>query len=409
MEYVPRLVDAELERLLGAFPAVVVVGPRACGKTTTAARRAASVMRLDQPATAASVRADPDEALRSRAEPALLDEWQDVAEVLGAVKRAIDTDPHPGRFVLTGSVTAHLDAVSWPGTGRLVRLPMRTMTQRELAGRVEDRPSLREVLTGQVAPNERVDLGGYVDRALAGGFPQAVVLEDARDRRTWLDSYVEELVTRDVARLGSVRDAGRLRRYLQAWALNSAGIVDDATIWMAAGIDRRTHLAYEQLLADTFVVDVVPSWSTNRLKRVVMTPKRYIADSGLMAAAARIGRGDVLGDATLLGRVIDTFVHHQIAGHLATDPDRPSIHHVRTAGGRQEVDLLLEMDGGRVLAVEVKAGSAPTRTDARHLFWLRDELGASFVAGAVLHTGPEIFRFDESVAAIPISSLWATG
>lgn len=409
MDYLPRLVDAELAHLTSVFPAVLLVGPRACGKTTTAARVARSVSRLDEPAVAAAVRADPDDALRTRAEPALIDEWQDVPEVLGAVKRAVDTDPRPGRFVLTGSVTAQLEAVSWPGTGRLVRMPMRPMTQREMGGRVDGRPSLREVLSGLVAPAERVGVGECVERALRGGFPSAVALADARDRRIWLDGYVEELVTRDVARLGGARDAGRLRRYLQAWALNSAGIVDDATIHTAAGIDRRTHLAYEQLLRDTFVVDVVPSWSTNRLKRVVMAPKRYVSDSGLMAAAARIGRDDVLNDATLLGRVIDTFVHSEIAGHVATDPDRPTLHHFRTAGGRHEVDLLLELDGGRVIAVEVKAGAAPTRADARHLLWLRDELGSSFVAGAVLHTGPEVIRLDDRVSAVPIASLWSNG
>lgn len=102
-----------------------------------------------------------------------------------------------------------------------------------------------------------------------------------------------------------------------------------------------------------------------------------------MAAAARVGRDDVLNDATL--------------------------HHVRTAAGRQEIDLLLEFDGGRVIAVEVKAGAAPTRADARHLLWLRDELGASFVAGAVLHTGPEVIRLDDRIAAIPIASLWSNG
>ena len=215
-------------------------------------------------------------------------------------------------------------------------------------------------------------------------------------------------MTRDIARLGGGRDARRLRRYLQAWALNSAGIVDDTTIHAAAAIDRRTHLAYERLLSDLFVVDLVPSWSTNRLKRVVQAPKRYLCDVGLMAAAARFGPDDVMNDASLLDRVIDTFVFAQVAAHASVDDDDPQLSHVRTVGGRQEVDLLLEFDGGRVVGVEVKAGASPSRDDARHLFWMQEELGSSFEAGVVFHTGPEIIRFSERIAAIPISALWGT-
>ena len=232
MEYVPRLIDAELERLVDVFPALMVVGPRACGKTTTSLRHSSTAVRLDQPAMANVFRADPDAALRERAEPVLLDEWQDVPEVLGAVKRAVDVEPRAGRYVLTGSVSAELDSASWPGTGRLIRVPMFPMTVRERLGLVDRRPGLAAVLRGEVRlPDERPDLAGYVDVALAGGFPEAAQLSEVGDRRVWFESYLDQVVTRDVARLGERRDPDRLRRYLQAWALNSAGSADDVTIY----------------------------------------------------------------------------------------------------------------------------------------------------------------------------------
>ena len=264
VEYVDRLLDDELERVLGAFAAVMVVGPRASGKTTTSMRLAASVVRLDQPAMANVFRFDPDAALAERAEPVLLDEWQDVPEVLGAVKRSVDAESRPARFVLTGSVSGEVEAASWPGTGRLIRVPMYAMTVRETVGAVRDRPSLAAVLRGEVRlPAERPDLMGYLDRALTGGFPEAVRLDSAVDRRLWLDSYIDQMVSRDVERVGGRRDPNRLRRYLQAWALNSAGAADDVTIYRAVGLDRRTHTAYEQLLLDMFVGELVPAWSTN--------------------------------------------------------------------------------------------------------------------------------------------------
>ena len=407
VEYVDRLVDDELERVLGAFPAVMVVGPRACGKTTTSMRLAESVVRLDQPAMANVFRFDPDAALAERDEPVLLDEWQDVPEVLGAVKRSVDLVSRPGRFVLTGSVSGEVEAASWPGTGRLIRVPMYGMTVRETIGAVRGRPSLAAVLRGEVQlPSERPDLLGYLDRALTGGFPEAVRLDSPVDRRQWLDSYIDQMVSRDVDRVGERRDPNRLRRYLQAWALNSAGAADDVTIYRTVGIDRRTHVAYEQLLINMFVAELVPAWSTNRLKRLVRSPKRYVVDPAMMAAAARIGRSDVLDDAGLLGRIVDTFVASEIRSHAAVEPSRPQMFHLRTEGGRQEIDLLLEYDGGQAFAIEVKASAIPTISDGRHLVWLRDELGDRFAGGVVFHTGPEMLELSDRIKAIPVCALW---
>lgn len=407
MAYLERLIDAELQRVTARFPCVLVLGPRACGKTTSAERLAASVTRLDRPAIANVFRADPDVALASRAEPALLDEWQDVPEVLGAVKRAVDSESRPGRFILTGSVSAGLDAAVWPGTGRVIRLPMASMTQREKLARVTDRPLITDVLTGHVSlPNAVPTLTDYVDMALISGFPEAIALDDPRDQRTWLNSYVEQLVTRDAGRVAEGRDAAKLRSYFQAWALNSAGIVDDTTIYDCIGLNRRTHVAYEQLLTSLFVAELIPAWTSNRLKRLVLTPKRYITDTGLMAAAARIGKTDIMESTDLLGRVIDTLVFNELRAHLAVDEAPSTLHHIRTQGGREEIDLVIEFDGGRVIGIEITATASPDRKDAKHLFWLRERLGDRFTGGVVFHTGPEIIDFGDRVVALPICALW---
>jgi uncharacterized protein len=407
MDYRPRLIDQRLERALRVFPSVSLVGPRASGKTTSAARLATSVTRLDVPATAAVFASDVDAALAVRARPALLDEWQHVPSILGAVKRAVDADSAPGQFILTGSVTAELDHDTWAGTGRVIRLSMGTMTRAETLGSIDALPALRAMLSGQVQmPTEVPDIVGYVDLALRGGFPEATVLDDWRDRRLWMDSYVDQLVNRDAVADG--RDAARLRQYLQSWALNSAGIVDDVTLYGAAGIDRRTHLAYEQLLVNLFVAQIVPAWTSNRFKRLVLAPKRYICDSALMAGSARIGRDDVLSNDDLLGRIVDTFVFNELSARVGADDDRATLHHLRTAGGRQEVDLIVEFDGGHLYGVEVKATSVPTPRHARHLIWMRDELGASFAGGVVLHTGPEIIELADRIIALPICALWGT-
>src|SRR5713226_5532354 len=135
--YRPRLIDQELARLFAQLPAILLTGPRAAGKTTTARQHARTIIRLDQDIEAAAFRADPDAVLRTLPEPVLLDEWQAVPGVLGAVKRAVDDDPRPGRFLLTGSVRAEIEAETWPGTGRVVRMPLFGLSEREIEGRID--------------------------------------------------------------------------------------------------------------------------------------------------------------------------------------------------------------------------------------------------------------------------------
>lgn len=163
---------------MATFPAVMITGPRAAGKTTTAAQTVAQVNRLDEPGMAALYRADPDAALRRATLPLLIDEWQEVPEVLGAVKRWVDRDSSPGQFVLTGSVRAELDNETWPGTGRVVRMDMYPLTEREVLGSTANKDgSFLARLAHQGAesltlPDTIPDIDGYIAAALRGGFPE---------------------------------------------------------------------------------------------------------------------------------------------------------------------------------------------------------------------------------------------
>ncbi|HEX9823095.1 MAG TPA: DUF4143 domain-containing protein [Actinomycetota bacterium] len=409
MEYHARHVEGLIQELLGELPALLIVGPRATGKTTTASRYARTIVRLDRPAEAVAFRADPDAALRTLEEPVLLDEWQAVPEVLGAVKRSVDQDPSPGRYLLTGSVRADLEAETWPGTGRVVRVPMYGLTVREQLARAETTPFFDRVESGAelTVPADAPDLRGYVEMALRSGFPEAALHLSQSARERWLGSYVDQLLTRDAAQLEGGRDPNRLRRYLEAYALNSAGIVTEKTLFEAAGINRKTANAYERLLANLLIVEAVPAWTSNRLKRLVLSPKQYLVDPALLAATLRLDVNGVLRDGDLLGRVTDTFVMAQIRAELAVSATRPRVYHLRTEQGRHEIDVLGELAGRGIVAIEVKTQAAPDRESARHLSWLRERLGDRFVAGLVLHTGHRIYSLGDRVRAVPISTLWA--
>lgn len=409
VDYRPRLIDGLLSELSTELPALFVTGPRAAGKTTTAARRARTVVRLDREAEAVAFRADPDAALRGLPEPILIDEWQVVPGVLGAVKRAVDERPSPGRFLVAGSVRGDLEGETWPGTGRLTRIPLFGMTIREQIGLGAFTPFLDRVASGaDLTPADATpDLRGYVELLLRGGFPEpALRLGDAA-RRRWLESYIDQLLTRDAEQVEHGRDPIRLRRYLEAYTLNTAGIAGDVTLIEAAGINRQTALAYERLLMNLLVVEALPAWTSNRLKRLILSPKRYVIDTGLAAAALGLDVDLVMRDGDLLGRLLDTFVVAQLRAELAVTASRPRLYHLRQQDGRIEVDVLAELSGGRLVGLEIKADAAPTTRSARHLATIRDRYADRFVAGVVLHTGPHVYRLGDRLLAAPISTLWA--
>ncbi|WP_129667710.1 ATP-binding protein [Phytoactinopolyspora endophytica] len=410
--YLQRFIDPLIDELMADLPAIMLLGPRATGKTTTAARHARSVVRLDEAAAATAFEADPDAALRRYAEPILLDEWQAVPGVLGAVKRATDTGHGAGRFILTGSVRAEWDGSNWPGTGRVIRVDMTGISMREADGLSSPSTFLDTIRAGRAEsvtlPPATPDLGDYVDMALRGGFPDTMLSTSARARRRWIDSYVHHVIHRDVEWLGaSRRDPELLRTYFEATALNMAGVPDHKTLYEAAGISRTTADDYDKLLRNLLVTVSVPAWWTNRLKRLIRSPKRYLADPALAVGLLGVDTQTVLSDGDLLGRVLDNFVYTQLRAELSVMDVGTRLYHLRQEGGRREIDLLIDMGAVGVIGIEIKAKAGPGREHARHLEWLRDELGDQFLAGVVLHTGPHAYQLAERIIAAPICTLWS--
>lgn len=415
-KYVPRDAESWVSELLHDVPAVMMVGPRACGKTTMALRHAKTVLRLDRPEVAAAMAADPEGVLRDAIaeSPILVDEWQLVPSCLAAAKRLIDADDLPGCFLFTGSAMDEIGPHAWPATGRFVRVPVWGLTRREIetgrrAGTFFDRVATDGFNGEFPLPSiaRRPNTTGYIERALQSGFPQALKRSSERTRVAWLNSYIDHLVARDAALIAEVRDTSKLRRYLKVLAASTAGIPTLVTLLDASGLNRETAQRYDQLLERLFVVEQVPAWSSNRLNRLSMLPKRYVCDSALAAALVGADLRTILRDGDLLGRVMDTFVAAQLRPELTFGVSPVTMHHLRQ-DGRKEVDLLLERADGAVIAIEIKAATTVASHDARHVCWLRDQLGTDmFKAGIVFYTGTHPLQLDERIWAVPICTLWA--
>lgn len=411
-DYIPRLVDVALAETLAGLPAAMLVGPRACGKTTTARRHAATVVRLDRPLESGPFRDDPDAVLGELDEPILLDEWQLVPDVLAAVKRSIDDHGGVNRFVLTGSVRAELLEATWAATGRVVRLTQWGLTERELIGDVRAPSIFDRLFAGEAAmlrpPTPAPGLKDYIDLALRGMFPEIAITSTAPLRRRWLTAYVDQLLLRDASLVDDRRDPVRLRRYLNAVCANTAGVVEHKTLFDAAGINRETAVAYDSLFETLFLAEQVPAWHSNRLNRLTRTAKRYVTDPAIAAAVLGIDARAVLRNADLLGRLIDSSVVSQLRPEAALAESMPTLYHLRHDRGLHEIDLVAEAPDGRIVAIEIKSSAAPTSHDAVHLAWLRDRLGDAFVCGVVFHTGPRRFALGERIEALPIATIWGS-
>ena len=427
MPYQTRIIDAELDELLPALPAIAVEGAKGVGKTATAERRAASVIHLDEPAQRAIAEADVT-ALLQRQPPVLLDEWQRVPAVWDAVRRAVDAGAPPGRFLLTGSALPP-EQPAHSGAGRIVSLRMRPMT---LPERGIGTPSvgLRTLLSGRkpaLSGSTPVKLADYVREILHSGFPAFRALR-GRALRTQLDSYLARIVDRDFKEQGiAVRRPETLRRWMTAYAAATSTTASLEKIRDAATGDERekpgkaTGLLYREVLERLWIVDPVPPWlpSNSQLTALAQAPKHQLVDPALAARLLRVDAAALLEAApvegpvpalaprnsTLLGRLFEALVTMNV--RVFAQAAEASVHHLRTHAGRQEIDLLVARDARRVVAIEVKLSAHVDDADVRHLYWLKEQIGHDLLDAIVVTTGPQAYRRRDGIGVVPAALLGA--
>jgi len=395
------------EELLPTFPALMVVGPRGCGKSTSMGRFADATLDLSEPGDRLAATEDPDGALAITDGTLLVDEWQEAPEILGAVKRAVDSDRsrRPGRFIVTGSVRAAQQSATWPGTGRLIRVRMHGLTRAEME-RIE-RYNPIDVLfnLGQVQfGRSEWSRSDYLEAIVGGRFPVAVELS-GRNRRRWYRAYVEQLIDRDSQQVSArLPRAGKMRSVLESRAARTGLELNKQATARDAGVDFKTADGYLSLLEDLSVISRIPAWHTKRLQRLTRTPKAFLADPGMAAHLLNVDAASLGRDPSLVGQMFETFAATELLAHIETAQEETQMFHLRDRDGK-EVDIVLESHG-RIVGIEVKSSSIVSRDDARSLLWLRDRLGDNFAGGAILSSASVPFQIDDRVWALPLSALW---
>ncbi|MCY3850285.1 MAG: ATP-binding protein [Acidimicrobiaceae bacterium] len=420
MEFIERHIRPEIEAALEWSRVVMIHGARQTGKTTLvrgiAEARGGTYVSLDDDEQRESVLLDPVAFLSSQRYPLAIDEVQlGGNRVIVAVKRLVDEDQTPGRFILTGStnfLTVPNISESLAGRVRLFRLW--PLSEAELVGVVPT--EIDHWFEGAPRPAPVTDLSraDYFASACRGGYPEVVSL-DQDQRRHWFDDYIETVVQRDILALADIRRAASLPRLLCWAAASTSSEMNRTDAAKGLRVSRSVIASYFEWLQTVFLVHELPAWSRNLSSRTTSRPKIHITDAGLAASLLDV-EPEALASPTspAAGPLLETFAVGEIARQLVASPRKRSLYHWRNHRDRdhrdREVDLLIEAPNGDVVAVEIKATSSPSPQHTRHLRWLRDKIDVvapgAFQAGILLHTGPLTLSLGDRIHMRPIGCLW---
>lgn len=389
---------------------VFVAGARQVGKSTLAqgiarSSHPAEEFSLDVRATRETAIADPEGFVAGMRGPAFIDEVQRAPDLLLAIKRAVDRDATPGRFLLTGSanpLTTHevKDAL----TGRMETIRLWPLSQSEIHGgtsnfvdalfaaeppRVVGAPIGREAFVGDVA---------------AGGFPEARARKGRR-RTRWFASYLDTTLGRDLREISDARKLQEIPRLLRLLASQAANILSYRAIAKKLDLTHDTVGEYIGLLQTAFLVHVLPAWRPGLGAREVHAPKAYLVDAGLLAHLLGADERRIEADDQVTGKVLENFVVTEVLKHADWAATDSSAYHYRQR--EDEVDLVLESRTGDIVAIEVKATASGDRRNVRAMEKLRDKTGTRFKAGVVVCTCEHTVPLGDRLWAIPLSGLWA--
>jgi predicted AAA+ superfamily ATPase len=406
-QLIERFAAGAIATALADTPAVMLIGPRQCGKTTLIQQFAGQgyvYITLDDDTVLGAARGDPAGFVRGF-DRAAIDEVQRAPELLRAIKLSVDGDRRAGRFILTGSANIPaLPQVSESLAGRMEIVTLLPFSKAETEG---NKPAfLKTAFAGKIAKPGSTMIGvELVHAVLAGGYPEMLRRESAPRRRAWARDYVKAIVQRDVRDIAEVDKLDRLPLLLQVLAHHSGQLVNFTQIGGQLGIDDKTTRRYTGILEQLFLVHRLSPWFHNRLKRLVKTPKLHFLDSGLLAGMRGLTAEQVAKDRSTFGALLETFVFSEVMKQVTWSDESYSLSHYRDKD-QDEVDILVEDERGALVAIEAKASATVYASDFKGIRKVLKTCGDDLKLGVVLYDGTQIVPFGDRLFAAPISCVW---
>ena len=389
-------------------PVVLLAGPRQAGKTTLvrriASQQALRYLTMDDGLTLLSAREDPVGLIRSL-DRAVIDEIQRAPGLLLAIKKSVDEDRRPGRFLLTGSANLMvLPAAADSLAGRMETLSLLPLSQSEIESHSAN--WIDCAFDGRILKTAQPALGHeLIERVLRGGYPESIARPSARRRVAWARQYLDAIIQRDVRDVAGIDKLDQLPRFLRALAPMAGQMCNYTQLGGQVGLDGKTASRYLGVFEQMYLLKRVDVWARNRLNRVVKTPKLQFVDSGLLAVLLDLTSEVMQQDRTRFGNVLETFVFDELLKLSTTAQGDYRLMYYRDAD-KVEVDVVIENAAGQLVGVEVKASATIKESDLRGLKKLAGLAGSQFKMGVLLYDGTEELPLGDRVWAAPLSSLW---
>lgn len=410
IHYIGRHVERVLTEALKDTPVVCILGPRQCGKSTLALRQAPArtYLSLDDQNIFALAHTDPQGFVGELPEYVTIDEIQRVPELALAIKRSVDFNRKPGRFLLTGSANLlQLPRLADSLAGRMELIHLQTLTEAEKEGApglfLED--WIEGKLDTTLSASEPPKASSLPHRMIAGGYPEALQRSPQRARQ-WLVQYIQSIIERDIHDISQIKEGRDVARFIEYMAHQTAQLLNVTETAKALGHTRATVEKYLAVLEKLYLLRQLPAWHRNTRKRLIKSPKIHICDSGLAAALSDITETMWIHDRTRFGNLLETFVVQQIHSQANWEGSGIRLWHYRDKD-KVEVDCVLTR-GKQTWGVEVKAASSIQSSDAKGLRRLAEQAGKDFAGGVVLYDGTSILPIDKklNLYAVPVSKLW---
>ena len=390
----------------------MVSGPRQVGKTTLLRQYLATAggtyRTLDRADTLRAARDDPAAFVTYGETPRAIDEVQRGGdEIVRAIKVAVDTDPQPGRFILSGSSRfLTIPTLSESLAGRLAFVELwplsmaeRTFTVPTFLNDVFDDPA-------RLVADSAWTRQQYLECVTAGGYPEVLTIASAVARHAWYEGYLSTVINRDIRDFATITRADALSTLLRVIAARAGSIAVLADLAQSVELARDTTRNYLSYLDMVYLTMSLRGWSTNLTSRLTKSPKIYPTDSGVAAHLLGVDESALAEPGhPSLGSLVETFVATELLKATAYHNQRVELFHLRNADKR-EIDFILEDRRGRVIAIEVKASTSPGTDALRGLRWLRGQLGPKLHAGVLLHLGTESASRGDNIYTMPLSVLW---
>ena len=404
----PRLIEPHIAEALLDTPVVLLAGPRQAGKTTLvrqiAQQQGLRYLTMDDELALLSAREDPVGMIRSL-DRAVIDEVQRAPQLLLAIKKSVDEDRRPGRFLLTGSANLmSLPTVADSLAGRMEALSLLPLSQSEIGSRSAN--WIDSAFADRILEVDQPAVGSdLIDRMLHGGYPEAISRPTTKRRVAWARQYIDALIQRDVRDVAGIDKLDQLPRFLRALAQTAGQMCNYTQLGGQVGLDGKTVSRYVGVFEQMYLLKRIDVWARNRLNRVIKTPKLQFIDSGLLATLLDLTAEETQQNRTRFGNALETFVFGELLKHTTTAEGDYRLMYYRDAD-KFEVDVVIENAAGQLVGVEVKAAATVKESDLRGLKKMASLAARQFKMGVLLYDGTETMPLADGIWAAPLSTLW---